>query len=310
MQNGLTEIITPLTVMALIIAIGYIAKRIGIFNDSSDKIFSGFVVNITCPALIVLSLSEPKEYSSLDNLFPFIGVTAFSIVFSYFISKPFLKAFRYNESDTVVFRHGMIFGNVAYIGYPLCYSLFGNTGFLYASVYAAVQETFLWSIGMNILVGKTNIGAKRFKNLLNPNMIALIVGFILFCVNVTLPEVIHSTLSTVGNITVPLAYMMVGSGFYRTKISLKDLKGISLPAIFKLLLIPAIVGVVLYFVNIDPIIKTVLLLQISMPFAASEVALAQNYGRDSVLASKAVTMTTGACLITLPVVAYIAGILF
>ena len=77
--------------------------------------------------------------------------------------------------------------------------------------------------------------------------------------------------------------MLVGSGFYRANISFKDLKGISLPAIFKLLLIPAMVGVVLYFVNIDPVIKTVLLLQISMPFAASEVALAQNYGRDSVL---------------------------
>lgn len=310
MQTGLTEIITPMSVMALIMATGYLTKRIGIFTDSSDRILSRFIINITCPAIIVLSLSEPKEYSGLENLFTFICVSAFSIVFSYFASKPYLRAFKYNESDAAIYRHGMVFGNVAYIGYPLCYSLFGNTGFLYASVYAAIQEAFLWSVGTNIMAGKKNSGIRMLKNLVNPNIIAIIIGFILFSMNVKLPEIIHSTLSSVGNITIPLAYMVVGSGFYKTRISLKDLKGILLPALYKLILIPAITGALLYFVNISQIMKTVLLLQISMPFAASMVALAQNYERDSVLASKAVTITTAACLLTLPMVAFLAGLLY
>lgn len=310
MRIGLTEIITPMSVMALIMATGYLTKRIGIFNDSSDRIISNFIVNITCPAMIVLSLSDPKEHFDIKSMLAFILACALSIVLSYFVSKPYLKTFKYNESDTIIYHFGMVFGNVAYIGFPLCYSLFGNNGLLYASVYAAIQEAFLWSVGVDIMAGKINTGVKRFKNLLNPNMIAIIIGFILFSMNVTIPKILHSTLSSIGSITVPLAYMMVGSGFYRTRISLKDLKGIFLPALYKLLLIPAIVGAALYFVNIDPVMKTVLLLQISMPFAATEVALSQSYGRDSVLASKAVTMTTAACLLTLPVVVYIAGMFY
>ena len=310
MKTGLSEIITPMSVMALIMATGYLAKRIGIFNESSDKTFSGFIVNITCPAMILLSLCEPKEYSDLENLFTFICFCALSIVFSYFVSKPFLKILKYNDNDSIIYRFGMIFGNVAYIGFPLCFSLFGNTGLLYASVYAAIQEAFLWSIGIDIMSGKVNSGFRRFKNLLNPNMIAIIIGFVLFSMDVKLPEFLHSTFSSVGSITVPLAYMMVGSGFYKTRISMKDVKEILLPTLYKLILIPAIIGVTLYFVNIDPVMKTVLLLQISMPFAASEVALSKNCGKDSVLASKAVTITTGACLVTLPIVVLLAGIFY
>ena len=310
MQVGLREILTPMSVMALIMASGYLVKKIGIFSEASDKTLSRFIINITCPAMIVISLSEPKEYSDLENLFTFVCLCAISILFSYFTSKVVLGALKYNENDAIIYRIGMIFGNVAYIGFPLCYSLFGNTGLLYASIYAAIQEAFLWSIGIDIMSNNANKGFNKFKNLLNPNMIAIIIGFILFTMNVILPEFLYSTLSSIGSMTIPLAYMMVSSGFYKTKISLDDIKSISLPAVYKLILVPVIAGVVLYFVNIEPMLKTILLVQISMPFAASGVALAKNFGRDSVLASKAVTITTGACLVTLPIIILFAGMLY
>ncbi len=299
-----------MSVMALIMATGFLAKRIKIFNEASDKTFSEFIVYITCPAMILISLSEPKDYLALENLFAFICLSALTILFSYFASKQYLKLFKYSEKDSAVYRLGMIFGNTAYIGFPLCYSLFGSTGLLYASIYSAIQEAFLWSIGIDIISKKTNAGLKKLKNLLNPNMIAIILGFILLSGNVVLPDLLHNTLSLIGSITIPLAYMMVGSGFYKTKIDVNDIKGIFLPTLYKLILIPIIVGTVLYFVNIDPMMKTVLLLQIAMPFAASGVTLSKSFGQDNVLASKAVTITTGACLITLPVIVFFADRFF
>lgn len=310
MSNGFSEVIFQMSVMAIIVAVGYLAKKIKIFNESSDKSLSALIINITCPALILVNLTEPKDYSALNNLPVYIVLSVFAIVFTYFLSKQYLKLFKYSDSDRTIFRFGMIFGNTASLGFPLCYGLLGNTGLLYATLYSSVQEAFLWSVGINIMVDKGKSFKSRIKNLLNPNMIAVLAGTVMFATNVKLPGFLQSTLSSIGSINMPLALMIVGSSFYNTKIGISDLKKLFMPALYKLLLIPAVLGLVLYFIDIEPVLKTVLLLQISMPFAATGVTLARNYEKDSAMASKAVTITTGLCLVTLPIITYFAEVLF
>ena len=51
MSNGFSEVIFQMSVMAIIVAVGYLAKKIKIFNESSDKSLSALIINITCPAL-------------------------------------------------------------------------------------------------------------------------------------------------------------------------------------------------------------------------------------------------------------------
>lgn len=298
MQIDFGEVVNQLAVMAIIIATGYIIKKIKIINENGEKNLSSLVVNVTSPALILSSLSGTPDKAVLKNVVIIVLVTVCILSFSYLASSLVLRIKGVSESEKVIYHFCMMFSNAAFLGFPLCYGLFGKTGLLYASVYSAVQDTFFWSVGVGILVG--SFSGSRFKNLINANMIAIIIGFILLIFKVQLPVFAEKALTTVGSATVPIALMIVGFGFFNVKFNLISMKQAILPVVYKLIIVPVIVGLVLSFLNLEITVKYILLLEISMPTAASTVVLARNFEKDYILASKLVILTTGMSMATLP----------
>ena len=57
------------------------------------------------------------------------------------------------------------------------------------------------------------------KKILQPPMIAVVLGFVLVMCNIKLPDLLHSALSYTGNITSPLALIFVGMILQRTGLS-------------------------------------------------------------------------------------------
>lgn len=299
MHIDFNEVINQMLVMVLIIAVGFLARKLKVLTKEGNSTLSGLVINITSPALIISSMSLPTDKNIAKNILIVSILALCAISFMYILSGVLKHVKGISKDEYIIYRFCTVFGNASFLGFPLCYGLFGDIGLLYASIYSAVQDTFFWSLGVRIMADNTK--KKGLKNLINPCMIAIVIGITILFSGITLPVFIIKTFSTVGSATLPLALILVGSGFYNSTYSLKGFKKDSLPTLIKLVILPTIAAIILFFINIDMIIKYVLLIEISMPCAASTVVLAENYKRDYTLASRMVMMMTAFGIVTIPV---------
>jgi len=305
MQISFNEVANQLLVMLIVIALGYIAKKKNILNENGDGILSALVVNITSPFLIVYSMSNSFGAKGLKDAVIIAVVSICILLFSWAISKIIVLFKFYTKDEQIIYRLSIIFSNASYVGFPLCYGLFGEKGLFYACIYSSVQDIFFWSAGVAVTTGKA--GSAKLKGLINPNIIAILAGVVLILSGIKLPDFAQNAFSTVGNATIPLALMLVGSGFCNATLKLSSAKKVILPCLIKLVAVPAIVGIALLPVNMEPVIKGVLMIEISMPCAASIVVLAKNYGRDYGIASAIVMIMTVLSIITIPLLVFVIG---
>lgn len=306
MQIDFSEVIIQLLVMMFIIVTGMISKKFKVIDDYGDRTISSLIINVTTPALIISAMNLELDPGIARNIL-IVAILSLSLLgFAWLFSKLITKDESITDDQIRVHRFAIIFGNASFLGFPLCYALFGRLGLLYASIYSAIQDIFLWTVGVSIMADGTK--QKNLANILNPNLAAIVVGVILLFANIKLPTFLDSALSSVGDATMPLALIMVGSGFSSLDFSFAGLKSILKVVLAKLIVMPIIMGFLLFKLPIDELVKSVLLLEFSLPTAAVSVVMARNFDRDFTLASRLVMATTLISMITIPLLVLLAKV--
>jgi predicted permease len=201
------------------------------------------------------------------------------------------------EHQTVL-RVTSMFGNVSFLGIPLCYGLFGQEGLMYASLYAAAQDLLFWSVGA-AMMGNGSVRLD-WKRLINPSLIGIMLAAVLVGTGLPVPAFVMKATSTVGAATLPLSLLVVGAGFHGVRLKGRTLLDLLPVAGLKLVLVPAIVGLLLPLVPMEPVARAVLAMEIAMPSAAATVALARTNGQDWQFAAGAVMVTTVLSAVTVP----------
>jgi len=191
------------------------------------------------------------------------------------------------------------------MGFPILESLFGKLGILYGSIYVCTSNLFLWTFGEMLFSGSYDM--KAIKNaLLNPGIISIGVGILLFLSPVKLPFFIKKSIDMVGSLTTPLAMIIIGSML--AEIRLKEIFSgtyVYYGTIVRLLVFPMIILIILKTLGIHGIVLGTCCIVTAMPAAANVVMFAEKYNGDSVLASKIVVLSTAMSIITIPIMVMI-----
>jgi len=102
-------------------------------------------------------------------------------------------------------------------------------------------------------------------------------------------------------LSTPLALIIIGATLYGFKAKEIFLNwNIQIITLFKILLFPAVFLCILYFIPIDPILKSILTILVAAPVQASSVVFAKNFKGDPLTASRCVMLSTLLCLATIP----------
>ena len=142
------------------------------------------------------------------------------------------------------------------------------------------------------------------KKLLNMPLISAVLSIILYFGKIQLPEVAIKSLDFMGNVTTPVAMLILGSTIAGMPWKeLFDEWRIYIFTAFKLLVIPIIVIGLLKFVpNMNPLIHGSLILLSATPVATNTTMLAIEYDGDMKLSSKGIFFTTLLCMLTIPLI--------
>jgi predicted permease len=299
------SVIQSLTLF-LYLAIGFVCAKSGVLKQDQTRGISRLLVNVTLPALIFVSMLKPYDPALLPQIFSLIGISF--AVYGLCIALGFgiFSALKTDERKAGVYRFGIAFSNVGFMGYPVIEALFGKESLFAAAIYNIAFQVLTFSVGILMLKPRNRESSIRIRNLvLNPNIIAAGLGLAFFFLRLSLPVQLTGALGRLGDVTTPLSMIFIGATLSRASFGqvFLDWK-IWLVSAFRALILP--VG--LYFClkplsSFMPFPIEIPVMIAAMPVAANAAILAEEYGADPETASALITLSTLICMVAIPILA-------
>lgn len=308
---GTLDIIIALAKIFIIMLPGYIMKKLGILNKQHAEGMSSLITNVTFPCLIIVSMQMEFSMEILNNCKYAIIIFSIIIAFTMLIARIASKKANLPPTQSGIFTFMLMFGNTGFIGFPVLSGLFGQEAVLYGALCDAVYNVFMFTIGIAIIKPgdekrtKQEIIRQTLKESLNPCFFGLIIGLVLFIGQVTLPDIIAGPLNSIGNITSPLAMIVIGS--HLADMDFKELfraKHAYIVCLLKLIVTP-LIGLVFVklIIGTGSLLASAIIIEAAMPVAMCSVIFSEQYKADVNFAVKGVMLTTVMCIITIPIFA-------
>lgn len=292
------NVIHTVSVLFFIIIIGYVANKKGYIDLRVSKGLSDLLLNITLPCSILISFNMPFSRELLFNASVTFGLGIFLFVAFFFISKILYSS--YPPQQAKVLRLSMIFSNSGFMGFPVIDGIFGNIGMFYASIYSITFNLSIFSLGIFLLTGE---GHTRtiLKNSLNPSMLAILIGFIVFMFSWDFPPPVAQSLKMLAGMTSPLSMLIIGATLAQSKISeVFMIPTVYYSSLIRLIACPLLTLAVCKILSIDTTVMQVMVVLLAMPTAAMIAILSEKHGGDSSLASKCVLISTILSILSIP----------
>ncbi|MBR5287402.1 MAG: AEC family transporter [Clostridia bacterium] len=287
------SIASQVLILSVVVFIGVFCRKRGFFTDEVIRGVTQLVVNITVPCLMIANMQRPFESSVFINFLLTTLLAALIIILGMFAG--WLLYRRRPRERRAVLANITAFTNCGFMGYPVIMA-FNPDLMIYAVGYNIAYTLCAWTLGVMLFKGKEGVRIKRV--LLNPNIIASVIGIALFLSGVRLPVIAADSISMLGSLTTPLTMLLIGTRVCGLKLSeLRD-PDYHTAALLRLLVIPLLTGAL--SLPLAPAVRSVLFLLTGMPAATVIAMQAELYDGDAVFASRAIAYGTLLSLVTVP----------
>ena len=288
--------VTSQVIMLFLVAlVGTASRKLGYLNDETIKGVTKLVVNITVPCLMISNMQRPFDVQVLKNFLITLGLS------SAFILLPILAGLmlfsRRDQKRRAALANLLGFSNCGFMGYPIILAV-NPDWMIYAVAYNIAFIFVCWTMGVSLF--RRDKGVELRRVLLNPNLIAALIGFTLFCLSVTLPAVLTEVLSMVGGLTTPLTMLLIGTRMLGLRLSEFKNRDYHFTAALRLVILPLALYAILLLTPLPAPVKGVMFLLTAMPSGSTTSMMAELYGKDADFAARGVAYTTLLSLVTIP----------
>jgi len=302
-------VVDQVAVLLLLILIGYLGRRFRAVDEAAVGIFTTYILTISLPALILVSLQRPFSRDLLGSAGIALALSSamYAALFALAVVYPALLGLSPRERG--VHRYAFIFSNVGFMGYPVVEAVLGREALFHLAIFN-IPFTFLaFSIGAWLIAkeGQRPL-ALSWKTFVNPSVVATLFGFVFFIGSVRFPYPVLRTLSLLGDTMTPLSMVVIGAvlGSMEPRRVLGNPRNY-VTILVRLLVLPALLGGTLYALGFRGLTLALPTLVSAMPVAANTTLLAALYEGDVHSASSMVFLSTLFCVLTIPLVALLLG---
>ena len=300
MEIELTTFYARLGAIALILILGFLLGKWKLISTSTNRDLTNLLLTVFMPASLFVAF--PSEYDdSTLNLF-FAGLVAGIIVMLMLIilSRIIFNKWWFKGGLRCESQFALIFNNATFLGYPIVVNTFGPSGVIAYCGFIIAFNIALFSYGIWLFEHK--ISFKLLKSIVtNPNILAVLLGMVLFLTNIHLPGFILDAVGYVGGATTPLSIICIGFMLSRA-----DFKAIFkkwrliLTAFIQLTIGPLATWGILTALHFPlEVIQVCTLIQ-ALPTATSLGLFATKYGGNNIESSELVTVSTILSVVTMP----------
>ena len=302
-----TIVLQQMFILFFLMAIGFALRKGNLLDQKSNTVLSTLVLNVALPATIIMAVVSAAGARENLYLVYVLGVSAliYVILGALAVGSAYLMRVKAQEDRGALISISL-FGNVAYMGFPLVIALWGPDQIFYAVLFNMTSNVIAFSVGIKLLAGA---GTKiSLKLIFNPLMNASLVAIVLFLLNIQIPPLLSAPLTHLRNMLTPMGMILVGS----------ILGGMELKEVFsgwrvyvsiavKLLAAPLAVFLILSRFITDPVMLGIFVLLSASPTAPRTAILCLRYGGNYKLVGQGIFLATVLSIATIPLLIHLLG---
>ena len=283
------------------ISMGYLANRLKILDDGSNRKLTKLVLNITIPGLIlsaVMTGEAQPEVGTVLSVWKMAAVYYAVELLAVLVVPPLLGG---TDRQKGVWRFSLLFTNAIFIGYSVLGALYGERAVFYAVLLTLPVNALSFSVGP-LMLG----GSRRFswKSLCTPSFLSSVLSLVIVLAGIQVPAYAGEVLGFVGDMTAPLSLLVLGSVLAGMPLG----KVFAMPRIWalsivRLVAMPVLLLVCLRPLGLDPVVLSTGVIIMATPAAVNGFMLAIEHDGDSECMAQTIFLSTLCSIVTIPLVA-------
>lgn len=284
----------------LMMVIGFILAKFKVIKSEESDILSKISLYLLIPSAIINAFNfERTKEMTKGLLLAFTAAFIIHIVFL-ILDRIYIKLWQINP----VSRASIMYSNAGNLIIPIVTFILGEEWVVYSTAFLSVQLVFLWTHGIRMFSSETKFSINKI--MLNPNIIAIVLGLILLFINVRLPIFVKDITSSFSGMLGPIA--MLTAGILATKIDLKKAfknKSMYLISVIRTVVYPVITFLIVKLLSFISVENGEQILLISFlasitPVASTVMQFAQIKHSDTDLAVQINIFSTVLSVVTMP----------
>ena len=283
------------------ISMGYLANRLKILDDGSNRKLTKLVLNITIPGLIlsaVMTGEAQPEVNAVLSVWKMAAVYYAVELLALLVVPALLGG---TDRQKGVWRFSLLFTNAIFIGYSVLGALYGERAVFYAVLLTLPVNALSFSVGP-LMLG----GSRRFswKSLCTPSFLSSVLSLVIVLAGIQVPAYAGEVLGFVGDMTAPLSLLVLGSVLAGMPLG----KVFAMPRIWalslvRLVIMPVLLLVCLRPLGLDPVVLSTGVIIMATPAAVNGFMLAIEHDGDSECMAQTIFLSTLCSIVTIPLVA-------
>lgn len=315
-----------MTILFLVMIVGYIARRRGIIDAHASKKLSSIILYIANPCMVMAGVLGPTSITR-GQVLTTMGISwiVYAVLVVTSFAVPVLLGL-HKAPQGKLYQLMYIFSNIGFMGFPVMSAVLGQESVLYGTLFVLPYNTLVYTYGIWLLKKARRMEAERegralpeekeaglkgtLSRILNIGVVSCVAAVVWFLLGIPLPNVLYRTFDMLGDLTGPLCMLVIGTSFYGMDLKklVTDVR-LLLFSLGKQILTP-VIGIYLLrlFGVTDRMLLGVCMVILAMPVGALCSMMAQEYDGDVDLTSRGVALTSVMTVATLPLVSMICGI--
>ena len=310
MSNFLIAFFSVLQLL-LFAAIAFSLVRFKKLNESSNSVLVTLLLYISQPCLAAYSFQKATvlvrqgvinhQTMLVAGLWAFVlslVLQAGFLALAYFVLRKKQKQIQYR-----IVTIATMLCNSGFFGVPVLEAVMGKQHpevAVFSGLFSFVMNMLCWTVVSAIITrDKKYISLK--KVFLNPNSVASMITIVMLCGTWVLPDLLYNMVELLGRFSTPLCMFILGVRLAMVK----PRELFCTPAQYatvavKNIVFPLFAFAVMYFIPVDVYIKQALFIICCCPTASMTLSFAEMLGQGQKTAANLVSLSTLACLVTLP----------
>lgn len=297
-------VFSQVCILLILIMVGFVVTKTKLLTEQGAKCCTDIVLIVVTPCVIIKSLIREFDRQALKSLVLSFVFSLIVQVLMILISKLIIRSKDIKRERVLQF--GTIFSNCGFMSLPLLEALLGNDGVFYGSAYIIMFNLVAWSYGVFLMSGEKKYISPK-KLFLNPGLIGLTIGIIIFIFSIPIPKIILSPINYISAMYTPIPMLIIGYHLAQTNVlkAFKDIQCI-LAIIIRLLICPLASIGVLYLCGVKDTMFISIIISASAPVSAMTTMFASKYSGDTSLSVDMVSLSTVLSLLTMPLLITLA----
>jgi len=296
--NVFYQVVTPILLIA---GVGY---WFGKSTDMDMRALSRAAVYLFIPCLVIESFASldmaGDQFGRLILLIVLLQIT--TMIIGWLLARSQHRLERCTQSAIML---SVVLTNSGNYGVPLIEFAFGKAGSPFAIVVMVMMSIMTNTVGVFLASRGTASIRQSLTNVFKvPLPYAILLGVILKAGHIALPVPVDRAISLLGQAGIPVMLLLLGVQL--SKISLRTetlprLRAVTLVSVIRLAVVPIIVVLLAELLGVTGMMRSVAIVQLSMPTAVNAAVLATEFHSDAPFATASILVSTLASMISLSV---------